>query len=158
MRFQHQTTYDGTAAQSYAMLIDPAFREAVCERQGSLSQSIVIDADSASAKVTINQVLPAEGIPSFAAKFVGDEIQLLRTEEWITPTQANIEIAIPGKPGQLQGTLILTEEGGHTTQTLDSQLKVSIPFIGAKIESLVADLFKSALNAEAAVAKTWLTN
>ncbi len=105
--------------------------------------------------VTVNQVLPAKGIPSFAAKFVGDEIQLVRTEEWVTPTQANIDIAIPGKPGQLQGTLILTEQGGQTTQTLDSQLTVSIPFIGSKLEAMVADLFKSALNAEADVAKTW---
>lgn len=137
------------------MVCDPAFREAVCTRQGSLTQTIEIAAEGTGAQITVNQVLPADGVPSFAQKFVGDQIQLVRTEEWVTPTQANIDIAIPGKPGQLQGTLILTEAGGQTTQTLDSELTVSIPFIGGKLEAMVADLFKSALNAEAAVAKTW---
>lgn len=155
MRFQHQTTYDASAAQVFAMVCDPAFREAVCERQGSLSQTIDIAATDVGARITVNQVLPADGVPAFAQKFVGDQIQLVRTEEWLSATQANIDIAIPGKPGQLQGTLILTESGGQTTQALDSELTVSIPFIGGKLEAMVADLFKSALNAEASVAKTW---
>ncbi len=139
------------------MLIDPAFREAVCKRQNSLSQDITVADGSGGVEVKIDQVLPATGIPSFAAKFVGDEIAITRTEQWVSPTQANIDIAIPGKPGQLVGTLTLIESDGHTIQELDSELSVSIPFIGAKLESLVADLFRSSLDAEAKVASTWQT-
>ena len=138
------------------MLIDPAFREAVCTGQNSVSQDIDVTDDPSGMVVTIDQVLPATGIPSFAAKFVGDEIAITRTEQWVTPTEANIDIAIPGKPGQIVGTLTLIEGDGRTTQELDSALTVSIPFIGAKLESLVADLFRSALDAEAKVGSTWL--
>lgn len=138
------------------MLIDPAFRKAVCKGQSSLSQNITVTDGSGGVVVTIDQVLPATGIPSFAAKFVGEEIAITRTEEWVTATQANIDIAIPGKPGQISGTLTLVEDGGHTTQEMDSELTVSIPFIGAKLESLVADLFRSALDAEGKVGSTWL--
>ncbi len=139
------------------MLIDPAFREAVCDSQGSLSQAIQVTDAPDGVVVKIDQVLPATGIPSFAAKFVGEEIAITRTEQWVTRTQANIDIIIPGKPGQLVGTLTLVENNRHTTQELDSELSVTIPFIGAKLESMVADLFRTALDAEAKVASTWQT-
>ena len=32
--------------------------------------------------VLVDQTQPANGIPSFAKKFVGDEIQIVQREEW----------------------------------------------------------------------------
>jgi Protein of unknown function (DUF2505) len=156
MRFQHETTYAAAAADVYATVIDARFREAVCSRQGALRHSVQILDDSDGVKVLIDQVLPAHGIPAPAAKFVGEEIQVRRVELWVTPTHANIDISIPGKPGRLEGTLVLSESAGRTTRTLDSQLTVSIPFVGGKLESLIADLFTTALDTEAEVAASFL--
>ena len=36
-------------------------------------------------EVTIDQVQAADGIPSFAKKFVGDEINIVQAETWASP-------------------------------------------------------------------------
>ncbi|MGL5824431.1 MAG: DUF2505 domain-containing protein [Nocardioides sp.] len=156
MRFQHRATYRSPATEVYAMVIDPEFREAVGRRQGSLSHEVRVSAAAEGVEVAIDQVLPARGIPPLAAKFVGSEIQVRRTEHWTSPTQATVDISIPGKPGQLVGTLVLTESGEHTTGVLDSELTVSIPLLGGKLEALIADLFTTALDTEAEVATSFL--
>ena len=40
---------------------------------------------------------------------------------------AEIRVTIPGKPGELTGTAVLTEAGGATTETVDLDVKVNDP-------------------------------
>ena len=70
-------------------------------------------------EVTIDQVQAATGIPSFAKKFVGDEINIVQQESWTSATEGDIRVTIPGKPGEMKGTARLTESGGVTTETVD---------------------------------------
>ncbi len=107
--------------------------------------------------MTIEQVRPADGLPSFVQKFVGDEIVIVQKETWTSPTTADVTLAIPGKPGEAVGTLTLTESGGTTTQVFDLDLSVRIPLVGGKIESLVAGLFRDALDREHEVGVEWLS-
>ena len=144
--------YDASAAAVTAMLDDPAFREAVLARQKVLRGSVDIDGDVA----TIEQVRSADDIPSFARKFVGDEIVIVQTETWTSPTSARIEIAIPGKPGEAVGTLELVESGGTTTETVALSVTVRIPLLGGKIEGLIADMVEIALDREHEVGVEWL--
>jgi hypothetical protein len=65
-------------------------------------------------------------------------------------------VLIPGKPGQMNGTVTLREENGTTTETVDMEVRVSIPLVGGKIESLIADLLRKALRAENAVGRQYL--
>ena len=55
------------------------------------------------------------------------------------------------------GTIELREPAGTTTETVDMEIKVSIPLVGGKIESLIADLLRKALRAENAVGRRYLT-
>ena len=107
-------------------------------------------------KVVIDQVQPAAGIPGFAKKFVGDEINLVQTELWSDMETGTVEVEIPGKPGQMSGTIMLREAGGTTTETVVMQIKVGIPLIGGKIEALIADLLRKALRAENTAGRTYL--
>jgi len=94
-------TYDATAEAVAGMLDDPEFREAVLERQHVVRSSVTIDGDL----VTIEQVRSGDDIPSFARKFVGDEILIVQTENWTSPTSADVRLTIPGKPGEAVGTM-----------------------------------------------------
>lgn len=151
-KLSKQLTYDAPAEAVAAMLDDPAFREAVLERQHVLRGSVDIDGDVA----TIEQVRSADGIPSFARTFVGDEIVIVQTETWTSPTAARIELAIPGKPGGAVGTLALSEVGGTTTETVDLAVTVRIPLVGGKIEAMIADMVKHAFDKEHEVGVEWL--
>lgn len=145
-------TYDASAEAVAAMLDDPAFREAVLERQQVKRGSVDIDGDVA----RIEQVRSADDIPSFARSFVGDEIAIVQTETWTSPSAAMIELAIPGKPGGAVGTISLAESGGTTTEKVALDVTVKIPLVGGKIESMIADLIKHALDKEHEVGVEWL--
>lgn len=145
-------TYDASAEAVAAMLDDPAFREEVLARQKVARGSVDISGDVA----RIEQVRSADDIPSFARRFVGDEIVIVQTETWTSPTAADIDIAIPGKPGEAVGTLTLTESGGTTTETVELAVTVRIPLVGGKVEGMIADLVEAALTVEQRVGAEWL--
>ena len=158
-KVSEELRYDGaTIEQVHAMLADPAFREKVCDYQGVLRRTVTIDAAGKGMTVSIDQVQAAQGIPGFAKKFVGDEINIVQTEDWTSPEKGNIHVAIPGKPGEMSGTALLTEDPEGTTETVNLSVRVNIPLVGGKIEGLVADLLAKALRAEHKVGVTWLSS
>ncbi len=57
----------------------------------------------------------------------------------------------------MSGTARLSESGGVTTETVDLTIKVGIPFVGGKIEGLIADLLLKALKAENHVGRDYLS-
>ena len=72
--------YDGaTIQQVNEMLADPAFREQVCEYQHVCRHTVQIKASGQGMTVVVDQIQAARGIPSFAKKFVGDEINIVQS-------------------------------------------------------------------------------
>lgn len=153
----HHLEYDAPLADVAAMLADRAFREEVCAYQRVLRASVVIEVDGDARTVVVDQVQPAQGIPGFAKKFVGDEIVIVQREEWSSPDTADLHVTIPGKPGEMAGTITLVESGGTTTETVDVRIKVNIPLVGGRIEGLIADLLRKALKAEGVVGRDYLS-
>ncbi len=156
-RLRHELNYDAPMTDVAEMLADPSFREEVCEFQGVKRAMVSIDSDDNGMEVTIDQVQAAQGIPSFAKKFVGDEINIVQQESWESPTDGKITVTIPGKPGEMTGTARLAESGGVTTETVEMSVKVNIPLVGGKIEGLIADLLLKALKAENKVGRDYLS-
>jgi hypothetical protein len=158
-RLTHDLTYDAPLAEVAAMLADPAFREEVCDYQRVLRKTVTLtgDAEAGTLEVTIDQVQAADGIPSFARKFVGDEINIVQTERWSSPAEGDIQVTIPGKPGDMSGTARLRESGGTTTESVVMDIKVGIPLVGGKIEGLISDLLLKALRAENKVGRAYLS-
>lgn len=150
-RITHEMNYDAPVAQVRAMLLDEGFRKTVAEQQHALRSTIEIDGD----QVTFGTVQAARGIPSFAKKFVGDEIEVLQKETW-SGERADVHITIPGKPGDLKGTATLLPSGEGTVEKVDLEVKVAIPFVGGKVESLIADLITKALEYENRAGRAWL--
>ena len=158
-RLTHELTYDAPLDHVHAMLADPAFREEVCDYQRVLRRIVVIDGDAASGgmDVTIDQVQAASGIPSFAQKFVGDEINIVQRETWASMDASRIHVTIPGKPGEMSGTGRLDDSGGPTIHAVSLDIKVGIPLVGGKIEGLISDLLLKALKAENKVGRDYLS-
>lgn len=157
MRFTHTMTYDATLTDVGAMLDDPAYRDEVIAAQRGADGSVTFEQDGETVVVVVSQVQPADGIPGFAKKFVGDEINLVQREEWTSADRADLHVTIPGKPGDMVGTIELVEDGGTTTETVEVEITVHIPLVGGKIEKLIGDLLRKALRAEERVARDYLS-
>ncbi len=154
--FRYETTYSAPPERVYAMLRSSEFREAVCDRLQLVRYTVEVTPDGEATDIAMDYVMAATGVPAFAASLIGDQIAIRRCESWSSPTLADFVITIPGKPGQMKGAVKLVGSGDETKQTVDAQIKVSIPFVGGKIEKLVGDLITSALKVEAKVGREWL--
>jgi hypothetical protein len=156
-KLTHESSYDAPLDAVAAMIADPTYREQVAEAQGATRASVDIDGSGAGMSVLVDQLQPAEGIPGFAKKFVGDEINIVAREEWTAVDRADLHVTIPGKPGEMTGTLTLTESGASTTYTAEVDIKVNIPLVGGKIEALIADMLRKALLAEGKIGSGYLS-
>lgn len=156
MRFHHVSYYDASPEEVRAMLTDPVFREKVCVRIKSPHHSVSVSGDEGQVVVTVDQTQAVRKIPSFATKLVGETVQILQVERWTSPLAADLELTIPGKPGQLRGMIALDLAGDGTDQRVDGELKVSVPLVGGKLEKLIADLLTMFLKAENKVGQAWL--
>ena len=156
MRLTHTMTYDAPLAAVSAMLDDPAFRDQVIEAQGSRGKAS-FEQDGDTLVVVVDQVQQADGIPGFARKIVGDEINIVQREEWRTADRADLHVTIPGKPGRMVGSIGLVEQDGSTTETVDVEITVDLPLVGGKLERLIGDLLGKALRAEERVARAYLS-
>lgn len=156
-KLEHDLTYDAPTDAVAAMLTDQAYREEVCARQRVLRSAVSVTSRGTTTVVVVDQVQAARGIPSFATKFVGDEITIVQTETWTSAERADVRMEIPGKPATITGTTTLSESGGTTTQHVELEVKVGIPLVGGKIEGLVADLLKRAYAVEESVGRDYLS-
>ena len=57
----------------------------------------------------------------------------------------------------MDGTIDLAESGGATTETVVMDIRVGIPFVGGKIEALVADMLRAALEIENEAGRDYLS-
>jgi len=155
-RITHEMTYDASLPEVAAMLADADFRKEVCTRQHVLRSDVDIVRTDVATTVRIEQYQSAAGIPSFARKFVGEEIHIVQQETWTSADHGDVLVEIPGKPGDMTGTATLTESGGSTIERVELTVKVAIPLVGGKIEGLIADLLLAALRTEEKVGHEWL--
>jgi len=155
-RIRHTLTYDAPLADVAAMLADATFREEVCEATGMIRHEVTVSGSGAGMHVEIDQVQSTAGVPSYAQRFVGDEINIVQVEDWTATDAADIAISIPGKPGEISGTITLGEAGGTTTEEIALDIRVGIPLVGGKIEQLVGDLLVAALKIENRVGRDYL--
>jgi hypothetical protein len=156
MKLRHEISYDAPLADVYAMLSSPEFRQASAAAMGVISADVTITRKAEGMSVRIDQVQPTEGVPGFARKFAGETTRAIQTEEWESPAGGTITIETPGKPTSITGTLTLSESGGRTTETLEAEVKVKVPLIGGKLESLMADLVAAGMDKEQGAGEAWL--
>ena len=157
MRFSHDLEYDAAPEAVAAMLADPAFREQVCDALHVLRHEVSVQGAGAGMTVVVDQTQPAGGVPSFAKKFVGDEIRIVQRERWRDTTKADLDIEIPGKPGTMKGGITLVGDGTHTVQTVAGDIRVKLPLVGGRMEEMVGDIFRAALRTEQRIGAAWLT-
>jgi hypothetical protein len=156
-RVSHTLTYPGTTVDAvYAMVTDPAFRNAGGDYQRVTDFSCEITPSGSGMEVRLEQAHGTDRIPSFAQRLVGGEIRFVQEESWSSPSGADIHVTIPGKPGDMTGSTSLTQTGEDVVQQIELAVKVSIPLVGGKVEDLVAGFVTKAFDAEHKVGVKWL--
>ncbi|MFZ2016383.1 MAG: DUF2505 domain-containing protein [Nocardioides sp.] len=156
-RLDHTLTYpDATVVEVYAMLVDPEYRTAVSVFQHVTDFSCQITPDGTGAEVSIEQAHGTDRIPAMAQKLTGPEIRFLQHETWGSPDGADVNVTVPGKPGDIRGTIALDQDGADVTQHIDIAVRVSIPLVGGKLEEMIGGFVGRVFDAQNTVGVKWL--
>jgi hypothetical protein len=157
MRFHHVTRYPAPADRVLAMVTDLAFREEVCQAQKAVRHSVAVTGSGVGATVVVDRTQSMAKAPAAATKLVGDSVRIVQTERWNAAERADLDIEIPGKPGHLRGTVTLRPRpDGGCDHVVAGELKVSLPLVGGRLESLVEGILVKALDRESTVGQAWL--
>ncbi len=157
MRFERVHDYPAPAADVLAMLLDPAFREAVCAAQDADHHTVSVSAATPPATVEVRQRQDTSRTPAAARKVIGSSVETVQHEEWTSAEAASFEISIPGKPGHLRGRITLTDHGdGTSTERFDAEVKVNLPLVGGKLEGLIGKVLGGGLRREREAGLRWL--
>lgn len=152
---------DATVDQVHALALDEEFRAAVCVATGALQHSVAVRrADDGSATVTVRRTMPAD-VPDFVRRFVGDTIEIVQTEIWAPGAsaarrQADLAVQIVGQPAAMTGSLTMDASPPGVREVVRGDLRVSIPFLGKKIETEIAKGILAAARKEEQVGRQWL--
>lgn len=112
--------------------------------------------------VRSSHVIPASELPPTITKLRSGDLVIERAEHWgpLSDGQATgwFTVSVPGTPVQMRGDGALSADGGGSTIRYSGEVKVSIPFLGAKIESGLSSQVVDLLDKERDFTTRWLAD
>jgi len=167
VRVTAEIQYPASVEAVYAMLTDKAFQDRKLERTGALSWTVDIRPEGAGSVVTSTRALPTDQIPDAFRAFVGSQITLTQTETWGAPEAdgsrtGTLVVQIGGAPVRFDARLRLAPSGAAaaagTLESIEGDLKASVPFLGGKIEKGAEPAVRAAIEAEERIGQEWLAS
>ncbi|MBB5954687.1 hypothetical protein FHS29_001257 [Saccharothrix tamanrassetensis] len=158
-RIEHLTTSRWPASDVYAALVDETYlRDRLDVLGGSDAALVAFTRTDATTSYQLKQGVPADKLPSVARGVLGGDLVIDRAESWTEAGHTGtVEVTLNGVPGRLDGTITLADVAGNGSElTLVGQVKVGIPLIGGKLESLIAEQVALLLDKEAEFTTEWL--
>jgi Protein of unknown function (DUF2505) len=168
MRITAEIHYPAEPGAVYAMLVDPAFGERTCLANHALDHEVAVQHfDDGSATVTTRRTMPTDLVPELVRSLIGATLRITEIRDWAAagPDGARtgtLVVQIEGAPVRLAGSLRLGSvadvegNGAHAVQTIDGDLKASVPLIGGRIEKSVEPAIRAAIDVEQRTAVDWL--
>jgi len=159
-RIEHHTTSTWPVQDVFKALVDETYlRDRLAVLGGTDAQLVSFDKSDAKTSYQLKQGVSAEHLPSVAKSLLGGDLVIHRTEVWTgAGTTGTVEVTLNGVPGRLDGTIVLSEHQGGTKSTLTGQVKVSIPLMGGKLETMIAEQVAKLLDKENEFTTEWLAN
>lgn len=151
MKINESYTYPNTTVEAiYALATDKAHREEVSVAQHATDYDVTIEGNV----VTIVSSIPAE-MPDFIQKFIGETVKFKQVETWDEPAadgsrKATLRATVVGQPADVNGDITMAPSGADVVFTFDADAKVSVPFIGKKIEPEIAKAILAMLRIQVA--------
>lgn len=146
----------------YAAMVDRDQLQArLAELGGEGAELLEYTVDDGSARYRLRHGLAADQLPPMARAFLPTDLVIERTETWRHEGEGryrgDVAVNIPGTPGKVGGSQTLgAAEGGGSELVMNGEVEVPVPFIGGKIEDIVAEQVERLVAAEAEFTQRWL--
>jgi hypothetical protein len=162
VRLSAEIRYDADPDAVFAMLTDAAFQERKCAATGALESEVEIQRfPDGGATIRTRRTMPTDQIPDFARSFVGRTIDIVQTDDFGAPDAAGrregtIVVELKGAPIGFAGALALGPSPEGTVETLDGDIKASVPLVGGRLEKALEPALLAAIRVEQREGTAWL--
>lgn len=127
----------------FAVLGGEAWATAKAAALSDGSRTVRRDAGAdGSVVLVVSRMLP-DGTPGFLSRFLPKDGRVEQTDSWGPPDggvrRGSWRADIPGAPARVGGTMSLEPTAGGCSYVIDGEVVVSVPLIGGRAESYLAD-------------------
>ena len=154
-RFTHTTDSSPSVEDVFAVLSGVDWSTHLAAELGDDSRLVRRDVGmDGSVTLVLNRRLPS-GIPGFLQKFLPSDPRVVTTDVWgpsvdgVRDCTWTAEIA--GTPTTISGTQRIEPLGDGNRHIVAGEVKVSVPLIGGKAESFIAEAIRGLAESEVAV-------
>ncbi|HET9655927.1 MAG TPA: DUF2505 domain-containing protein [Kineosporiaceae bacterium] len=164
MRITAEIHYDADPGTVFRMISDVSFQERKCQATGALDHEVEVEEyDDGGALVRSHRTLPADGVPDFVKSLVGPTLRVTQVDDWAGPgpdgsREGTAVVEIAGAPLRFTATLRLEPNGTGSRQSVQGDLKASVPLVGGRIEKAAEPAILAAVRAEQRTAQAWLAD
>lgn len=161
VRLTAEIRYDAAPEQVFRMLCDQAFQRRKCAATGALRYEVDVVADGDGLSVSSVRELPTDTVPDFVRSFVGTSLTVRQVERW-EPAGSDgsrvgtLQVQIESAPVGFTGRLRLGGGDAGSVETIDGELKASVPLVGGRIEKAAEPAIRAAIKAEQRTGTGWL--
>jgi hypothetical protein len=141
MQFTDKHSFDQPAATVIKMFSDKAYFERKYKELGFKNIQVLEHAsDGRKFRIKVRYTAPNSApIPDFAKKFLGETNEITQSDHWdVEKRTGRLEAEIRGVPVKVFADMKLADEGAGSANTLKWNLSCGIPFVGGKLEQVVA--------------------
>lgn len=160
-QLEYRSTSQYPAADVYATMVDPAYLEArLADLGGARAALLEHHADDAGARYRLRHGLDSKDLPSMVRNLVPGDIIIERIESWTIAGpgayHGGAQVEIPGTPASAEGGIRLRDITDGSELIVRMAVTVKVPFLGGKIETVIAEQVTTLLAAETAFTLQWL--
>jgi hypothetical protein len=145
MKLKETFRYPAGVKDVFALMSDDAFRTKAAEDSNGRDVSTTVEKDGDETVVTLVRTQPAtsSAVPDFVKKLIGDTVTIKQVERWKAPDAdgnrtATVTMKVAGKPAGFNGKATLKADGKGAEFVVSGDVKVDVPFVGRKVEPLIA--------------------
>ena len=149
MKIRESFHYPAGVEAVFALISDEKFRVDAAEKTGGLNVEATVTTSGDATNVSLQRTQPAT-VPEFVKKFIGDAVTVNQVEAWGAPDadgtrKAKLKMKVAGQPAGFDGTATLKNAGKGAEFTVSGEVKVSVPFVGKKVEPVIAKAVLSSI-------------
>jgi hypothetical protein len=167
-RIEHRSTSEWPAARVHEALIDIDYlRDRLRQIGGTNPELVEHVASSDGVRFQVRQGVSAESLPPVARTVVGGDVMIDRSESWRREEEGyytgEIAAEISGAPCSITGSMWLRDlpvsaDGVQSSEfVVEGSVRVTVPFVGGKLEDFVADQVQKLLATEERFTAEWLS-
>ena len=135
----------GTVEQVFAVLTSDAWVAEKAERLRDGSTVVRREArPGGGVLLAVSRELP-DGAPGFLQRLLPKDGRVVQTDDWGPPESSGArsgtwQVELPGVPARLGGTMRVEDAGDGAVYVVEGTTTVSVPLVGGKAESFIADM------------------